>query len=487
MIQHPVSFYRTLQQRWLNREKRAIQTDDITLSYADLDNRVGRAMGWLDAQGLVRGDVLAVQIPRALCFLELHLAALARGITTLAINPRYTPAELAFYLSDSGAKLAILIEETTDTNATVHLAHTIPQQLAESPIGAEPQELPDDTTAMLMYTSGTTGRPKGAVISHANLAGTVRALHEAWQWQPQDVLLHALPLFHIHGLFVAQHGALYANATTIWMAHFGAKQALETIESQRCSVLMGVPTFYNRFLALPATVSADLSSMRLFTSGSAPLPARVHEGFYSRFGHQILERYGMTEVGIVLSNPYGALRKPGTVGFPLPGVKIRIVDEQGQDQPAGQPGELWIQGPSVISGYRNLPEQTAETITDGWLHSGDIAREDPDGYIQIVGRAKDMIITGGLNVYPVEIESALLKHPDVAEVAVVGVADDDWGEVVVAMVVPAPGAKPSPDMLRSFVRETLSHYKCPKSIRLADQLPRNAMGKVQKSVIRTDW
>lgn len=472
------SFYSALRQRWDQPARTAIRYRDRQISYAELSAKVERALGFLRSQGLKQGDLLALQTRRELAFLELHLAALAGGIVTLPLNPAYTPREVAFYLEDAEPKLAILLDAPQAPVPFISADAVRPMLDAATP--ADPLlELPQGHPAVICYTSGTTGRPKGAVIQHRNILGTVEALHAAWRWTSEDVLLHALPLFHIHGLFVAQHGALYAGATAVWMERFGAEQALEMMAAESVSVFMGVPTFYSRLLKAPARA---LPGMRLFTSGSAPLPARVHQGFEDRFGHRILERYGMTEVGIVLSNPYDRPRRPGTVGFPLPGVQVRICDPEGVEQPDGTVGEVRIQGPGVIEAYLGLPEKTAEAIVDGWMCSGDLAYRDEDGYIHIVGRGKDMIISGGLNVYPVEVESALLEHPAVSMAAVVGVPDDDWGERVVAAVICAVDV--SEAALLAHCRERLAGYKRPKAIVFVEAFPRNAMGKVQKAVLR---
>jgi malonyl-CoA/methylmalonyl-CoA synthetase len=472
------SFYATLRQRWTRPAHTAIQHQNTRISYADLSARVERALGFLRSHGLQAGDVLALQTRRELAFLELHLAALAGGIVTLPLNPGYTPREVSFYLKDAAPKLAILLDAPQEPVPFV-LADSVRPMLDAATPSAPLLDLPPAHPAVICYTSGTTGRPKGAVIEHRNILGTVEALHAAWRWTPEDVLLHALPLFHIHGLFVAQHGALYAGATAVWMERFGAEQALEMMAAEQVTIFMGVPTFYSRLLKAPERA---LPRMRLFTSGSAPLPARVHQSFEARFGHRILERYGMTEVGIVLSNPYDRPRRPGTVGFPLPGVQVRICDPQGIEQPDGTVGEIRIQGPGVIGAYLGLPQKTAEAIVDGWMCSGDLAYRDEDGYIHIVGRGKDMIISGGLNVYPVEVESALLEHPAVSMAAVVGVPDEDWGERVVAVVIAAEDV--SEDVLLAHCRERLAGYKRPKAVVFVDAFPRNAMGKVQKTVIR---
>lgn len=472
------SFYNALRARWTQPDQIAIRHQDHVIRYAELEHRVQRALGFLHARGLGSGDVLALQMDRELAFLELHLAALAGGIITLPLNPAYTAHEVSFYLQDAKPKLAILLS-SPDTDVPVLNASVVRQHLDVAAPATPLADLEGSHPAVICYTSGTTGRPKGAVIEHRNILGTVRALHSAWQWSSDDVLLHALPLFHIHGLFVAQHGALYAGAQSIWMDRFDAASALQHMAEDGVTVFMGVPTFYTRFLQQPGR---SLPHMRLFTSGSAPLPAQVHQAFSAAFGHTILERYGMTEVGIVLSNPYDQQRRPGTVGFALPGVSIRICDAQGAVLPDGEVGEIRISGPGVISAYLGLPEQTAKAIVDGWMCSGDLAFRDDDGYIHIVGRSRDMIITGGLNVYPVEIETVLLTHPAVAQAAVVGLPDPDWGERVVAAVVATEAV--SPDALVSFCRTRIAGYKSPKQVVLMEDFPRNAMGKVQKAKLR---
>ncbi|RME24853.1 MAG: malonyl-CoA synthase [Deltaproteobacteria bacterium] len=479
--------YHRFRRRWVERGRMegvalrpagAIADLDAPVTYADLDRRARAAAGWLQAHGIGPGDVVALQLPRCLALLELQLGALALGATTLALNDRYPPAERAYYLEDARPRLAVLADTLPLSRLRAELDATPPLPLDALP------ERDEDALAALMYTSGTTGRPKGAMISHRNLMATVTALDAAWGWTADDHLLHALPLFHIHGLFVAQYGALYAAATTSWVERFDARRVLELLEARRCSVFMGVPTFYHRFLSLPADVVVDLSAMRLFTSGSAPLPAADMEAFHRRFGHRILERYGMTEVGIVLSNPLHGARVPGTVGFPLPGVQARITDpETGRFLPPGAVGELRVRGPGVIAGYLGLPEQTDAALGDGWMHTGDLAVMDPDGRFSIVGRQSELIITGGFNVYPREVEAVLQGAPGVAEAAVVGVPDPDLGERVVAAIVVDPRRAPSGlDLaaIRDHARRHLAPYKCPKELRVVQDLPRNAMGKVQK-------
>ena len=458
------------------------------LSARRLDERVARAAGWLRSRGLGPGDVLALQTERDPVFLELFLAALGLGVVALPLNPAYPPPELRWYLDDARAALAVVLEPGAMEGRPAVDARALRAELdAAEALDLDGLPEPDEEAlAVLLYTSGTTGRPKGACISHRNLRGTVEALHRAWGWRRDDHLLHALPLFHVHGLFVAQLGALWAGARTTWLPRFEAAEAMGALETLGCTVFMGVPTFYHRFLQLPEAVRPRLRRMRLFTSGSAPLPAEDHAAFAARFGHTILERYGMTEVGIVLSNPLRGERRPGAVGFPLPGVEARVVD-RGTEEPVGSGvvGEIWIRGPGVISGYLRRPDKTREALTaDGWMRTGDLGFVDPEGYFHISGRAKDLVISGGLNVYPGEVEAVLRAWPGVAEAAVVGLPDPDWGERVVAAVVLAEGAVLDEAALVAACRQQLAPYKCPKAVVAVTALPRNAMGKVQKHLLR---
>jgi malonyl-CoA/methylmalonyl-CoA synthetase len=482
---------------WLNAlraawrpDRTALVTPEATLTFADLEVRVARAAGWLHQQGVRPGDTVALQVPRSLAFLEVHLAALGAGACTLPLNPAYTAEELAVLLADARPALTVAPAATAATlgdraGGRPYPAEDLREALDRAPAAPTDAAWPDATPAVLLYTSGTTGRPKGAVIRHGNLAATVGALREAWAFRDTDVLVHALPLFHVHGLFVAQHQALLAGARTVWMPRFDPAEAFAAIAAHGATVFMGVPTFYARFLALPAHVAPDLRGMRLFTSGSAPLPARDHERFARRFGHAILERYGMTEIGIVLSNPLHGERRPGTVGFPLRDVRARIVTESGVEASTDEVGELWIAGPSVFSGYLNLPEATAAAFAGPFLRTGDLARRDADGYFRIVGRKTEMILSGGLNVYPAEVEAALCAEPGVLEAAVVGVPDPDLGERVVASVVAEPGVEPA--RVLASLRERLAAYKCPRALELVATLPRNALGKVQKGPLKARW
>jgi malonyl-CoA/methylmalonyl-CoA synthetase len=338
----------------------------------------------------------------------------------------------------------------------------------------------------MIYTSGTTGRPKGAMITHGNLTANLDALHQAWGWQEDDVLCHVLPIFHVHGLVVALHGALHAGATAVLLPAFDPQKTFETLVNHRCTVFMAVPTIHRKMVDLPTAANYDLSHLRLITSGSDRLPDDLFRKAQQIYGHTLLERYGMTETGMNLSNPLHGERRIGSVGLPLPGVEARIVHpETGKPLPDGEVGEVQIRGPHVFKGYWQQPEKTAESFTaDGWLKTGDLGMREPDGYFTLKGRSKDLIITGGYNVYPPEVELVLADHPDVAASAVIGCPDDTWGERVTAVIIPKPGATPNPDDIITYCRQKLAHYKAPRQIIITDTFPRNALGKIQKAKLR---
>jgi len=490
-----MGLFHALRRRWSQPRDIALAGDGdlpdlppIGLSYGELNLRVRGAAGLLRAQGVQPGDVVLVQLPRSLAQLELHLGTLALGATCLLLNDRMPGPELDFYLQDSSPRLAILGDPDLARGRPVLPAREVREHLDLCTLPDELPEPPDDARAALMYTSGTTGRPKGAMMSHGNLLATIQALQQAWRWSSRDHLLHTLPLFHVHGLVIAMYGALYAGARTTLAARFEPDAVLASLSRLRATVYMGVPTHYHRFLSLPPAVRPELSAMRLFTSGSAALPAADHAAFQARFGHTILERYGMTEVGIVLSNPYEGPRRPGTVGLPLPGVRARVVDPA-TDTPCDtdQVGEIQIGGRSVFQGYLGLPEATEQALRGGWMHTGDLGKVDEQGFFHIVGRRKELVIVGGFNVYPLEVEAALRALPGVAEAAVVGLPDPDLGEVVAAAVVPLPGVHLEPQPLLAALRLQLSAYKLPRQLHIMQELPLNAMGKVQKHRLQQQW
>jgi malonyl-CoA/methylmalonyl-CoA synthetase len=475
-----------------------------SVTYAELYQLSLQAAGYLRSLGLQSGDRVALQLSKGLEFILLHLAAIHLGAISLPLNTAYPAAEVEYFLRDSGARfffaletardrLEPLVHELPELRGTVFLNPEEPNQLA-SLIGrfpctnlTLPASHPDDT-AVIIYTSGTTGRPKGAEITHGNLTANLDALHMTWGWQSDDVLLHVLPIFHIHGLFVALHGALNAGATALLMREFDAHKALETLIDRHCTVFMAVPTIHQRLLDLPDADQFDLSQLRLITSGSDRLPDAVFTGFQKTFGYTLLERYGMTETGINCSNPLNGERRMGSVGMPLPGVEMRIANSEDRHSLRdGEIGEVQLQGPSIFKGYWKQPQKTAEAFTsDGWFRTGDLGFRTADGYLTLCGRSKDLIISGGLNIYPPEVERVLAEHPSVAACTVIGCPDREWGERVTAVVVLNPGEPVSGEALIAFCRRRLAAYKSPKAIHIVDRLPRNAMGKVQKAELRRD-
>jgi malonyl-CoA/methylmalonyl-CoA synthetase len=345
----------------------------------------------------------------------------------------------------------------------------------------EPEDL-----AALLYTSGTTGRSKGAMLSHANLLSNAGVLVREWRFSSDDVLLHALPVFHTHGLFVATNVALLAGCPMIFLPKFDTSQVLSLLP--QATAMMGVPTFYTRLLQEPGLTRDAVRNIRLFVSGSAPLLAETHRDWQARTGHRILERYGMTETNMNTSNPYDGDRRPGTVGLPLPGIEVRVCDGRGRDLPPGQTGVIEVRGPNVFQGYWGMPEKTKEDLRpDGFFITGDLGVMAADGYLTIVGRAKDLIISGGFNVYPKEVEEAIDALPGVVESAVIGVPHPDFGEGVVAVVVPQPGAELTPEGIVAAIAPGLAKFKQPKRVVLVPDLPRNTMGKVQKAELRRTW
>jgi malonyl-CoA/methylmalonyl-CoA synthetase len=473
----------------------AIETEDgVSSTYGELDREVARTANALLEAGLQPGDRVAVQVQKSVASLFVYLACLRAGLVYLPLNTAYKSSELDYFVRDAEPGL-ILVEPgnaaaiTALSNASVGapvmtLDENNDAGLAKRVAKASPQF---DTRvcgasdlAVIIYTSGTTGRSKGAMVTHGNLVSNARALMQVWQFSSDDVLLHTLPIFHVHGLFVATHCALISGAKILWHNRFDAVNVARQLE--RASVFMGVPTYYARLLAEPGLSREDCQGMRLFVSGSAPLLAETHSDFEQRTGHRILERYGMSEAGMITSNPYDGERRAGTVGFPLPGVEVRVVDDADQSLPVGEKGAIQIRGENVFSGYWRMPEKTKQEFTgDGWFRTGDIGVFDADGYLSIVGRAKDLIITGGYNVYPKEIELALDELPQVVESAVIGVPHDDFGEAVTAVVVATPGAEADEKSIIGTLKSRLAGYKVPKRVHFVDTLPRNAMGKVQKN------
>ncbi len=464
-------------------------------------DRAGRIATYLRALGLEKGDRIAVQVEKSPENVALYLAALQAGAIYLPLNTGYTLAELAYFIGDAEPRvvvcdpaqepgLAPIAEKAGARLTTLDAAGR--GRLAEGADTADPSpalaEATDDTIAAILYTSGTTGRSKGAMLSHGNLWSNTQALIEAWAFTADDILIHALPVFHTHGLFVALNVTFATGARLHFLPKFDADEVLRLMRES--TVLMGVPTFYSRLLAHPGLTREAASHMRLFISGSAPLLAETHRAFTEATGHAILERYGMTETGMNISNPLTGERRPGAVGFPLPGVEARIIDDEGRPLPPGATGNVEIRGPNVFKGYWRMPEKTAsEFRADGFFITGDLGTVADDGYFTIVGRAKDLIISGGYNVYPKEVEDVLNALPGIAESAVIGVPHADFGEAVVAAIVPEPGADTTgiEDSVRAATGESLATYKRPKKVVITAAFPRNTMGKVQKNILRDTY
>lgn len=469
-------------------------------SYADLHHRSGQYANLLTRMGLKPGDRVMVQVEKTAECLFVYFACLRAKLIYLPLNTAYGRDEVAYFVENAAPALVIcapnaesmfkqLLPETCQL-ATLDSqgAGSLTEALVagnDSPKFEAPLTQANDV-AVILYTSGTTGQPKGAMITHQNLVSNAQTLHSAWGWQPGDVLLHALPIYHIHGLFVATHLAVFNASPILFLPTFDPALIVELLP--KATVYMGVPTHYVRLLKQPGLDHAACRKMRLFTSGSAPLLPQTFTAFEAATGHRILERYGMTETGMNTSNPLKGERKPGTVGPALPGVQARIVDSLGNPTDGSAAGELQIRGPNVFKGYWRMPDKTREEFTaDGYFKTGDLAQLDAEGYVAIVGRSKDMIISGGLNVYPKEIESVIDKLPGVVESAVIGVQDSDFGEAVTAIVITLEPRELTEVDIINYLKHHLANFKIPKRVHFLPALPRNTMGKVQKNVLREQF
>jgi len=471
--------------------------DGTTFTYGDILALSGRYATVLAGLGVEPGDRVAVQIEKSAEALILYLATVRAGAVFLPLNTAYTPAEVAYFVGDAEPKLVVC--DPSRREALTGIAGDAGAQLVtmdgagegllkEKAPNADP-EFADvargaDDLAAILYTSGTTGRSKGAMLSHENLASNARTLKDYWRFTGEDVLLHALPIFHTHGLFVATNTLLEAGGSMLFLPKFDLDKVLELLP--RATSMMGVPTFYTRLLGSDRFTRELVAHMRLFISGSAPLSAEVHREFSARTGHAILERYGMTETNMNTSNPYDGDRRAGTVGFPLPGVELRIAEaDSGTVLSQGEIGIIEVKGDNVFKGYWRMPEKTAEEFrADGYFITGDMGVVDERGYVSIVGRSKDLIITGGFNVYPAEVEALIDELPGVAESAVIGVPHPDFGEGVVAVVAPKADAKLDEAQIVADLAERLAKFKQPKRVHVMPALPRNTMGKIQKNVLR---
>ena len=486
-------------------ETTSSQGEALHYTWRDLDHASARIANLLAALDLPESSRIAVQVEKSVEAMALYLATLRAGHVFLPLNTAYQSSEIEYFIGNAEPAVVVCtpghfgwvskIAFTAGTQHVFTLGEDRSGSLLERAAHHADHQIPAtrgvDDLAAILYTSGTTGRSKGAMLTHGNLLSNCAMLKDYWGWQPGDVLVHALPIFHVHGLFVAIHAALLNGSKMLWFAKFDPKAVIAALP--RATVFMGVPTLYVRLLAEPGLDREATRHMRLFLAGSAPLLVETFTAWQQRTGHTIVERYGMSETLMLTSNPYQAdarhggqaERRGGTVGFALPGVALRVVDGADRALAAGDIGAIQVQGPNVFKGYWRMPEKTAEEFTqDGWFRTGDVGKVDERGYVSIVGRSKDLIISGGYNVYPAEIEAAINELPGVAESAVVGVPHPDFGEVGVAVVVARPGAQPDGQAILAALKASLANFKVPKRCCVAAELPRNAMGKVQKNLLR---
>ena len=490
-------------------DRAAVETDNgLSYSWRDLDRATAMMANLLDSLDLPPASRIAVQVEKSVEAMVLYLATLRAGHVFLPLNTAYQSTEIEYFIGNAEPAVVVCspknhgwvskIAFTAGTQYVFTLGDdrtgSLLERAAHCSDGHVPAVRSDDDLAAILYTSGTTGRSKGAMLTHGNMRSNALMLRDYWQWQPDDVLIHALPIFHVHGLFVAIHGALINGSKMIWLSKFDPKLAISKFPE--ATVFMGVPTLYVRMLAEPSLTKAQAAHMRLFISGSAPLLIETFTEWQRCTGHTILERYGMSETVMLTSNPCGpdarhggaTERRGGTVGFPLPGVTLRVMEEDGKAVAPGEIGGIQVKGPNVFKGYWRMPEKTAEEFTaDGFFRTGDVGKVDERGYVTIVGRSKDLIISGGYNVYPAEIEGVINDMPGVAESAVIGVPHPDFGEVGVAVIIAKPGATVDPDRVIAELKAKLANFKIPKRCVMVDELPRNTMGKVQKNLLRDQY
>ena len=497
----PAYLYERISRRFPSADKVFIENSDgSTFTYGDVAEGSARLANALVGLGVAPGDRVAVQVEKSPEALLLYLACVRAGAVFLPLNTAYTPNEIAYFLSDAGASVFVCdparrdallpVAEKAGVRAIETLGTNHDGSLAEKGAAASPSftdvDRGADDLAAILYTSGTTGRSKGAMLSHDNLYSNAETLVDYWRFTANDVLIHALPIYHTHGLFVATNTLLLAGGSMLFLPKLDAAEIMRLMPRATC--MMGVPTFYTRLLQRPDLTRETTAHMRLFVSGSAPLLAETHREWSARTGHAILERYGMTETNMNTSNPYDGDRVAGTVGFPLPGVSLRVTDpDSGAPLGTDEIGMIEVKGPNVFKGYWKMPEKTAAEFRDGFFITGDLGKVDGRGYVHIVGRGKDLVITGGFNVYPKEVEDVIDQMPGVVESAVIGVPHADFGEGVTAVVVRQKGATIDEKGIATALEEQLAKFKQPKKIIFVDDLPRNTMGKVQKNVLRETY
>jgi len=481
----------------------AIETADgpaLTYTWRDLERATAMLANLFDSLQLPAGSRVAVQTEKSVEALMLYLAVLRAGLVYLPLNTAYQAAEIEYFIGNAEPAVVVCsgknfgwVSQLAFKAGTTHVftlnedrSGSLLERAAHHSDQHTPARRQRDDLACILYTSGTTGRSKGAMLTHGNILSNALTLKDYWGWKAGDVLIHALPLFHVHGLFVAAQGALINGSKMIWLSKFDPKTVVAQLP--RATVFMGVPTLYVRMLAEPGLTREACKHMRLFLAGSAPLLIETFNEWRERTGHTIVERYGMSETAILTSNPYRASdgeRLGGTVGFPLPGVGLRVRDDAGQPCPTGEVGGIQVQGDNVFASYWRMPEKTKDEFTaDGWFKTGDVGKVDQQGYVTIVGRSKDLIISGGYNVYPAEIEGFINEMPGVAESAVVGVPHPDFGEAGVAVVVAKPGAALDDAAIVQTLKNRIANFKVPKRVYVVAELPRNTMGKVQKNLLR---
>jgi long-chain acyl-CoA synthetase len=473
----------------------ALRMGDTVLTYDEFAEAAGRVAAGLEARGVTPGDRVGVVLPNVLSFPVVYYGALMAGAAVVPMNPLLTTREIHYKLEDSGARLVVAAEGSAQAVAEAAGAVGIeavavdgvrPGALMAAHTTTDPAVRTDDDVAAILYTSGTTGPPKGAELTHGNLSGNARTTAQTLlEATPDDVVLGCLPLFHAFGLTCGLNASVLSGAGMTLLPRFDAAAALSLIERDKATVFVGVPTMYSRMLHAPNAGAVDVTRLRLCVSGGAALPAEVMRSFEETFGCGVLEGYGMSETSpVVTFNHPPAERRAGSIGTPIDGVEVRLVDERGRDVPRGEAGEIAVRGPNVMKGYWGKPQETAKAIPDGWFRTGDLARQDTDGYFFIVGREKDVIIRGGENVYPRAIEEVLYEHPAVAEVACVGIPDSDLGEDLGAAVVLKPGASADPDELRAWAKARLAAYEYPRHVWLVDSLPHGPTGKILRRAVQ---